>query len=87
MPHGHVVHEGSQVRLVIDTPGGNMARWKFDLLELPDGTLNNVGHSAEFASSIVLSTIPDVVVPSDLPACPSLRGQPCREFSDIANLE
>ena len=87
MPYGHVLHAGSQVRLIIDTPGGNMARWKFELLDLPDGTLNHVGHSADLSSSIVLSTLPDLAVPTDLPACPSLRGQPCREFLDIENLE
>lgn len=87
MPYGHAVHAGSQLRLMIETPGGNMARWKFDLLELPEGTLNKVGHSADLSSSIVLSTIPDLAVPTELPPCPSLRGQPCRDFVDIANLE
>lgn len=87
MPFSHAFRAGSQLRLSIDTPGDNMARWRFDLLDLPEGTLNHVAHDAAYPSSLVLSVIPDIVIPTELPDCADLRGQPCREYAPIQNLE
>ncbi len=80
MPHGHVLRAGSRLRLVIDTPGDSMASWRFLLTDFDEPPTYTVGHDAEHPSSLVLSVIPDVDVPTDLPLCNALRGQPCREY-------
>ena len=80
MPFGHAFRAGSQLRLTIDTPGGSMARWGFTLLDLPQDTTHRLAHDANLPSSIVLSVLPDVDVPTPLPPCEALRGQPCRTY-------
>lgn len=85
MAFGHVFREGSQVRLIIDTPGASRTGWKFALQDLPAGTTHSVAHSATNASSIVLPVVPGLEVPTDLPTCPSLRGQPCRATEPFVN--
>jgi len=85
MAFGHVFREGSQVRLIIDTPGASRTGWRFSLQELPLGTTHTIAHSAMNPSSIVLPVIPGVEVPTELPACPSLRGQPCRPVEPFVN--
>jgi hypothetical protein len=37
------------------------------------------------ASSVALPLLQGVTAPSPLPACPSLRGQPCREHQPFTN--
>lgn len=85
MAFGHVFREGSQIRVIIDTPGASRTGWQFSLQDLPAGTTHSIAHSMTNASSIVLPTIPGLEVPTDLPACPSLRGQPCRPFEVFIN--
>lgn len=82
---GHVFRTGSRIRLIIDTPGGTRAAWRFELKGLPAGTTHQLAHSAANPSSLVLPLIPTVHAPPQLPACPSLRGQPCRSYMPLAN--
>ena len=79
MPHGHVLHAGSRLRLVIDTPGDSMARWRFELTDFASPPTYTIGHDAEHPSSLVLSVLP-IDVPTERPPCHALRGQPCREY-------
>jgi len=84
-PFAHAFRAGSQVRIEIATPGGNKGRWKFDVLPLAPGVHHAIAHSSVHASSVVLPVVPDAEVPTDLPACPSLRSQPCRTYVPHAN--
>jgi len=84
-PFGHAVRAGSQLRVAVATPGGNKGRWKFDVLQLGPGVTHAVAHDAAHPSSLVLPLIPDVVVPTPLPPCPSLRSQPCRAYQPQVN--
>ena len=81
----HVFRKGSRLRLTIDTPGGTRAAWKFKLLPLPTDTSHRVAHDRGHASSLLLPTLAGVSAPSPRPACPSLRGQPCRAYTPFAN--
>jgi hypothetical protein len=36
-------------------------------------------------SSLILPIVPGVSVPTGLPACPSLRNEPCRTYQAFAN--
>jgi hypothetical protein len=85
MAFGHAFRAGSRIRISIDTPGGSRAEWKFALKEFPAGTEVSVSTDADNQSSVVLPVIPDLVVPTPLPACPSLRAQPCRDYAPYAN--
>jgi len=76
LPFAHVFRTGSQIRVTIDAPGGNSARWQFAGGTTP--TTFEVFTGGEMASSVVLPVIPDLDPPPDRPTCGSLRGQPCR---------
>ena len=82
---GHVFRAGSRVRLILDTPGGSRAVWLFQLKQLPAGTRHRIAHSAQNPSSVVLPLVPGVKAPAQRPACPSLRGQPCRPYMQLVN--
>ena len=82
---GHAFRTGSRIRLSIDTPGNSRAEWRFALADYPASTEIHVSHSADHASSIALPVIQGGVVPTPLPACPSLRGQPCRPHQAHSN--
>jgi hypothetical protein len=38
-------------------------------------------------SSVVLPVLRGIDVPDVLPVCPSLRGQPCRTYVELPNVE
>jgi predicted acyl esterase len=78
-PFGHVFRADSQIRVVVQPPGGNRPRWAFDALDASSPTTNAIEHSPARPSRIVLNTV-DVDVTSPLPECGALRGQPCREY-------
>ena len=82
---GHVFRAGSRVRLILDTPGGSRAVWLFQVKPLPAGTRHRIAHSATSPSAVVLPLLPGVKAPAQRPACPSLRGQPCRPYMQLAN--
>lgn len=79
-PFGHAFRAGSRLAVAIATPGGNKGRWKFDVLQLGAGIRHAIAHSADHPSSLLLPVIPGVEIPTPLPACPSLRSQPCRSW-------
>ncbi len=62
------------------------ADWRFDLARFPEPTWHGIGHSATHPSSVALPVVPGLVAPAELPPCPSLRGQPCREHVDYVNV-
>ncbi len=82
---GHVFRKGSRIRLTVDTPGGTRAAWRFELKTFPGPVTHTIGHSAEHPSSLALPLIPGLTAPTPLPACPSLRGQPCRTAMPYQN--
>ena len=75
-PFAHVFRAGSQIRLMVDAPGGNRAVWEFDTIA--DGEQVQIGLGPSTPSQLVLPVVPAVESPVDAPACGSLRGQPCR---------
>jgi len=77
-PFAHVFRSGSRVRLIITAPGGDRIAWAFD--SLPGTPTNEIAHSVTRPSSVALPVVPGVSVPTGLPACPGLRGQPCRPY-------
>lgn len=83
---GHVFRKGSRVRIAIDTPGDSRAEWRFDLLPFPNAVNYDIAHSSVYPSSVALPVIAGATATTALPACPSLRGQPCRTFAETTNV-
>lgn len=86
----HTFRAGSQLRLTISSPGRNHGTWEF--LAPPYGTpqpWHRIARGGAKASSLTLTTLPDTSaldIPESYPACPGLRGQPCRTFVPQVNL-
>jgi uncharacterized protein len=82
-PFAHVFRPGTRMRINIEAPGGNQPFWEFDTTG-EEGAVNAIGHSVGRPSRVQLPVLPASVapsVPASLPACPSLRNQPCRPYS------
>jgi hypothetical protein len=84
-PFAHVFRAGSRIRVIVDAPGGSRPAWSFNDLPAQGHQINTVGFGGAFASRIVLPVVSGVSVASGLPACPGLRGQPCRPTAVITN--
>ncbi|HEV2858501.1 MAG TPA: CocE/NonD family hydrolase [Solirubrobacterales bacterium] len=83
---GHAYRAGSRIRVTIAAPNGTQPIWAFDETE-PEGTAQvAIAYGGETPSSLLLPVIPDVSVPTGLPPCPGLRGEPCRDYQELANL-
>jgi hypothetical protein len=82
----HVLRAGSRVRVSIDTPGDSRSEWFFELLEWPGAVSYDIGADADHPTSVVLPVQAGLDAPSELPACPSLRGQQCRAYAPYVNV-
>ena len=82
---GHIYRAGSRIRVTISAPGGTQPSWAFAQTN-PSGTAHvGVQLSASMPSNLVLPVVPGVSVPTGLPACPSLRNEPCRPYVPFTN--
>ena len=83
---GHVYRAGSRIRVTISAPNGTQPIWAFSHT-VPSGTANvSIAFSNKMPSSLILPVVRGVNVPTGLPACPSLRNEPCRPYVPIVNL-
>ncbi len=82
---GHVYRAGSRIRIVIAAPGGNQPIWGF-AQTVPAGRATvHLGWGPSMPSRLVLPVVPGVAVPTGLPPCPGLRGEPCRSYQALTN--
>ena len=79
-PFAHIFRAGSRLRISVEAPGGNRPFWAFGALPADGTVVNEIAHSVGHPSQIVLPVIPNPPpgIPAALPACGSLRGEPCR---------
>jgi predicted acyl esterase len=83
---GHAYRAGSQIRVTIAAPNGTQPIWAFDQTE-PEGTAQvAIAYGGATPSNLLLPVVPGVSVPTGLPPCPGLRGEPCRDYQALANL-
>jgi uncharacterized protein len=76
---------GSRIRVTLSAPNGTQPIWAFSQTA-PKGTGNvAVEFSKMMSSSVIRPVVPGVNVPTGLPACPSLRNEPCRPYVALAN--
>jgi predicted acyl esterase len=82
---GHVYRARSRIRIVIAAPNGDQPIWSFSKTE-PKGRAHvAIRYSKRMPSRLTLPVVPGVSVPSGLPPCPGLRGEPCRDYKPLAN--
>ena len=80
-----VFRRGDRLRVTVSSPGRDYGTWLFDTIG-KDGAKRTVGRGGDQASRIVLGVLPGIEdVPEVDYACPSLRGQACRPYVEVAN--
>ncbi|HEX3910312.1 MAG TPA: CocE/NonD family hydrolase [Solirubrobacteraceae bacterium] len=83
---GHAYRAGSRIRVTISAPNGTQPIWSFSHTQPVGGAATeSVAFSPEKPSSLTLPIVKGVTVPTGLPACPSLRNEPCRAYQAFVN--
>jgi predicted acyl esterase len=82
---GHVYRAGSRIRVTITAPNGDQPIWSFGETTPSGAASVAIAHTAQMPSSLLLPVVPSVSVPTGLPPCPGLRGEPCRDYHAITN--
>jgi predicted acyl esterase len=82
-PIVHTFRPGTELRVVISAPGGDRPVWEFDTLDNGQGA--SVGLGGAVASSLAVNVVGGVDATPTLPACGSLRGEPCRPYQAEGN--
>jgi putative CocE/NonD family hydrolase len=75
-PFAHAFRAGSRLRVWIDAPTSHTGFWAF--APHPEPAVNTVLHDPEHPSRLVLGELPRERAQAPLPACDTLRNQPCR---------
>jgi uncharacterized protein len=84
---GHAYRAGSRIRVTLTAPNGDQPVWSFKEVQPPSGPKPtiSVAYSAKRLSRRVLPVLPGLDVPTGLPPCPGLRGEPCRDYVAYTN--
>ena len=79
---GHPYRAGSRIRVTISGVGGDQPIWAFKKAKPRQGRTGvEIASSKRKPSKLVLPVVRGVDVPAELPPCPGLRAQPCREYA------
>jgi predicted acyl esterase len=78
---GHAYRTGSRIRVTIAAPGGDQPVWAFGESGPRAGASVSVARSPSRPSRLVLPVVDGIDVPTGLPPCPGLRGEPCRPYA------
>ena len=76
---GHPYRTGSRIRVTISAPAGDQPIWAFKRAQGKDARIA-ISSSRKKPSKLVLPVLKGQGIPTELPPCPSLRGQPCRDY-------
>ena len=86
LPFAYVFRAGSRIRVTITAPGGDRPVWAFGTTYQTKGkVVDTISLGGSLPSALVLSVVPGLKTPDAQPACPSLRGQPCRSYLPASN--
>ncbi len=80
LPFAYSFRSGSRIRVTVTAPGGDRPAWVFDTRSTGGTVTDTIGMGGSTPSALVLSVVPGINPPDPQPACPSLRGQPCRSY-------
>ncbi len=81
---GHAYRAGSRIRVTVAAPNGTQPIWAFKTSPKGSATVA-IAYSKQRPSRLTLPVIPHSSVPTGLPPCPGLRGEPCRDYKPFAN--
>jgi predicted acyl esterase len=82
---GHAYRAGSRIRVTITAPNGDQPVWSFGET-LPKGRATvAIARPNSMPSRLILPVVSGVNVPTGLPPCPGLRGEPCRTYQPYVN--
>lgn len=84
-PIAHAFRAGSRLRITITAPGGDRPVWAFSTFQTNGAVVNTVSLGGTRPSTLVLPVVPGIQPPPGRPACPSLRGEPCRHYVPAGN--
>jgi hypothetical protein len=76
---GHAYRAGSRIRVTIAAPNGQQPIWSFGHTRPKGHARVLIAYSKRRPSRLTLPVVPGAGVPTGLPPCPGLRGEPCRE--------
>jgi predicted acyl esterase len=76
---GHPYRAGSRIRVTISAPAGDQPIWAFAKAR-GKGAKIAIASSRRHPSKLVLPVVKGLGIPTDLPPCPGLRGEPCRDY-------
>ncbi len=82
---GHAYRTGSRIRVTITAPNGDQPIWSFGETSPKGRATVAIAYSKTMPSRLILPVVPGVKVPTGLPPCPGLRGEPCRTFQPFVN--
>lgn len=83
---GHAYRAGSRIRVTISAPNGTQPIWAFAQTQPTGGTATeSIAFSPTMPSSLILPIVNGVSIPTAMPACPSLRNEPCRPYQALVN--
>ena len=82
---GHGYRAGSRIKVTISATGGSQPVWAFAKAQPKNGTAKvAIAYGKKRPSNLTLPVI-DESIPTPLPACPALRGEPCRDYVQTPN--
>ncbi len=82
-PIAHTFRPGTALRVVISAPGGDRPVWEFDTID--HGQQGTIGLGGATPSALVVNEVSGVSATTAVPACNSLRGEPCRAYQPEGN--
>ena len=81
----HAFRAESSLRVMISAPGRNHGTWEFEPPAYDQPPTFRIARGGQQASFVMMPTLSGVDVAEGLPPCPSLRGQPCRDYRPATN--
>jgi len=82
---GHGYRAASRIRVTISAPNGDQPIWAFAKTKPRGSAEVAISSSKRKPSKLTLPVVGGIDVPTGLPPCPGLRGEPCRAYAPIAN--
>jgi predicted acyl esterase len=82
---GHAYRAGSRIRVTIAAPNGAQPIWSFSQTKPKGKATVAIASSERKRSRLTLPVVRGIDVPTGLPPCPGLRGEPCRNYKPLAN--
>jgi putative CocE/NonD family hydrolase len=79
---GHAYRAGSRIRVTISGVNGDQPIWAFAKAKPRTGSTGvTISTSKRKPSKLTLPVTPSFDFPDELPPCPGLRGEPCRDYA------